>query len=144
MNQVFFAGRLGQDPELKYTPSGQPVANFSMAIDESYKKDGVKHEKVLWLRCQAWAITAETIGKYVHKGDQIFISGRLSIREYEKVKGDGDKRYITEVVVTRFDFGAKRGASSASVDGNGQGYQNMGGYVDNDGSAPPVDDDIPF
>jgi single-strand DNA-binding protein len=141
MNQVFCAGRLGQDPELKYTPSGQPVATFSLAIDESYKKDGVKHEKVLWVRCQAWANTAETIARYLKKGDQAIISGRLQTREYEAKDGSG-KRYITEVIVSRFDFGAKGRASSSA--GSDEGHHDMGGNVDNEGSAPPPDGDIPF
>jgi single-strand DNA-binding protein len=146
MNHVFLVGRLGRDPEIRYTPSGQPVANFSVAVDESYKdSSGNKVKKTLWMNCVAWAQTAETLNKYMHKGDQIILNGRLQTREYEAKDGTG-KRYVTEVVVTRFSFGAKAGASNGSHDdGQGDnGHHDNGTGNGNGYGAPPVDDDIPF
>lgn len=142
MNFAILAGRLGSDPEIRYTPSGQAVANFSLAIDESYKgKDGTKVNKVLWLRCVAWAQTAETLSKYVHKGDQIMVNGRIQVRDYEASDGSG-KRYITEIVVMRFEFGAKKGAGAAQADDSHERGDSTGGGGE---AAPPVDDsDIPF
>jgi single-strand DNA-binding protein len=147
MNQVNLVGRLGSDPEIKYTQSGQPVANFSLAIDESYKnKSGEKINKVLWVRCVAWTQTAETMGKYLHKGDQVILTGRLQTREYDAKDGSG-KRYITEVVVNHFEFGAKKGAPAqhdADTGGGGTDRAAASEGPPNDMHAVVGDDDIPF
>lgn len=135
MNLVMLCGRLGRDPELKQTPSGQPVANFSLAIDESYKdRSGSKVDKVLWVQIVAWGKTGELCAQYLKKGRQAIVTGRLQIRQYDK---DGQKRYATEIVANHVEFvGGRPDAASAGSDGQ----------IDRTTAAePPVDDeDIPF
>lgn len=96
LNQCNFIGRCGQDPEIRYTPSGTAVANFTLAVNEQYKD---KSDKVIqfteWVRVTAWARLAEIIGEYCHKGDRLFISGRMKTRSWED--RDGNKRYTTEI-----------------------------------------------
>ena len=98
VNKVFLIGRLGRDPEIRSTSSGQDVANFTIATDESYiATSGEKIEKTEWHKVVAWGATAEIIEKYVTKGLQIGIEGKLSHRTYDDK--NGEKRFITEVVV---------------------------------------------
>ena len=92
LNRVQLIGNLGADVELKNTPSGKAVANLSVAT--SYKpKEGA--EKVEWHRVTVWGVTAENCAKYIAKGSQVFVEGRLETRSWEK---DGQKRYSTEIV----------------------------------------------
>lgn len=98
MNLCMFTGRLGADPETRYTTSGSAVTNFSLATNQSWKnKDGEKQEKTEWVKCVAFNKIAEIIAQYLLKGSFIRVSGRLQTRQYED-KG-GDTRYITEIVV---------------------------------------------
>lgn len=93
INKVTLLGRVGKDPELKYTPNGTAYARFSLAT--SYKaKD--KGEKTEWHSLVAWAKTAEIAGEYVKKGQQVYVEGRLQTDSWEK---DGEKKYRTEIVV---------------------------------------------
>lgn len=129
LNQCQIIGRLGKDPVVKAMQSGNKVANFSMATDESYKdKDGNKVEKTEWHNIVAWGKLAEIIEKWVHKGDLIFIQGKLQTRKWEK---DGVTHYSTEVVADRMQMlGGKR------AEGGEQG-----------GSTPPPPEDdstLPF
>lgn len=99
VNKVILLGRLGKDPELKYTPQGTPVATFSMATNHGYKdKQGNWQDQTEWTNIVAWARTAEIAGEYLHKGDQCYVEGRLQTRSWED-KQTGQKRYMTEVVV---------------------------------------------
>lgn len=96
LNKVVLIGRLGKDPELKYTPSGTAVANFTIATNESYKdKDGKKVENTDWHKVVAWNKLAEICGQYLKKGSLVFIEGKIKTRSYDK---DGVKHYITEIV----------------------------------------------
>jgi len=97
VNKVILIGRLGADPELRYTPSGSAVANFRMATSERWTdKAGEKQERTEWHRIVAWGRTGEICGEYLHKGSQVYIEGRLQTRSWED--RDGNKRYTTEVV----------------------------------------------
>lgn len=88
-------GRLGKDIELRYMPNGDAVANFNIAVDDSYKdKQGKKVEKTEWVRCVAFGKTAEFLGQWLHKGKRLLAVGKLKTREFEK---DGVKRYVTEI-----------------------------------------------
>mgnify|MGYP001773036257 CR=1 FL=1 len=88
-------GRLGNDIELRYMPNGDAVANFNIAVDDSYKdKQGHKVEKTEWVRCVAFGTTAEFLGQWLHKGKRLLAVGKLKTREFEK---DGVKRYVTEI-----------------------------------------------
>jgi single-strand DNA-binding protein len=95
VNRVTLIGRLGADPEIKFMPSGDCVANFTIATSESWKdKSGEKVEKTEWHRCVAFRKLGEIIGEYCKKGSHVYIEGKLRTRSYEK---DGSKRYVTEV-----------------------------------------------
>lgn len=97
VNKVILLGRLGQDPELKYTPSGAAVTNFNIATNEIWKdNDGNKKERTEWHRIVLWRRLAEIAGEYLKKGSKIYVEGRLQTRSWEDK--DGIKRYITEVV----------------------------------------------
>jgi len=97
VNKVILLGRLGQDPELKYTQAGKAVAKFSLATDETWKdKQGEKQQKTTWHTVIAWEKLAEIIGQYVKKGSQVYIEGKIQVRNYET--NEGEKRYVTEIV----------------------------------------------
>lgn len=99
VNRVTLLGRVGKDPETKTIGNGQTVSNFSIATSESWKdkSTGEKKEQTEWHNCQAWGSTAEIIQKYVRKGDQIYVEGKIKTRSWEK---DGVTRYVTEIIVS--------------------------------------------
>jgi single-strand DNA-binding protein len=99
INKVILVGRLGQDPKLTYLPSGSPVANFSVATDESYKdREGNKVERTEWHRVAVYGRSAEFCNNYLSKGRLVYIEGTLRTRSWDDQQGQ--KRYTTEVVVT--------------------------------------------
>lgn len=103
VNKVMLIGRLGQDPELKYTASGTPVSNFSMATNESWSdKSGQRQERTEWHRIVVWGKLAEICHQYLNKGRQAFIEGSLQTRSWEDQ--NGNKRYSTEVVAKNVQF----------------------------------------
>ena len=103
INKVILIGNLGQDPEVRYTTSGQAVASFSIATTESWKdKAGVKQEQTEWHKIVAWAKLAELCGEYLKKGRQVYVEGRLRSRSWEGK--DGNKRYTTEVIANTIQF----------------------------------------
>lgn len=135
VNKVILVGHVGRDPEVRYTASGQSVANFSVATSEAWKdKDGKKQEKTEWHRCQAWGKLADIAGEYVRKGMLVYCEGNLTTREWEK---DGVKRQQTDVrvyemqMLSRNDGEVRRNAA-ADKDSD----SDHGGLV--------YDDDIPF
>lgn len=97
LNKVMLIGRLGKDPEMKYTPSGVTVATFSIATNESYKdKDGKAIENTDWHNVVAWKKLAEICGQYLKKGSTVYIEGKIKTRHYDHK--DGTKRYVTEII----------------------------------------------
>ena len=97
VNKVILVGNLGRDPELRHTPQGQAVANFTLATSENWTgRDGQKQERTEWHRVVVWGKLAELCGKYLAKGRKAYIEGKLQTREWEK---DGIKRYTTEIIV---------------------------------------------
>jgi single-strand DNA-binding protein len=103
VNKVILLGRLGQDPELKYTPGGAAVCNFTLATGEKFKdKSGQLQERTEWHRMQAWGKTAELCNQYLKKGSQAFFEGRIQTRSWDAK--DGTKRYTTEIVITTVQF----------------------------------------
>lgn len=101
MNKVLLVGRIVRDHELKTTQSGKSVVNFSLAVDRRFKnKDGEKEAD--FINCRAWGKTAELLAQYTGKGSQIGAEGRIQVRSYDAV--DGNKRWITEVVVDVIEF----------------------------------------
>jgi single-strand DNA-binding protein len=155
VNKVILVGNLGKDPELRYTASGTAVANFSLATTERYKdRDGNSQEKTEWHNIVAWRQLAEICGKYLTKGKQVYIEGKIQTRSYDD--RDGNKRYITEIVADQMQMLGRAGDDNS---GGGGGYQRReprqernsggGGYnqsPQNQYDEPPFnpDDDIPF
>lgn len=131
VNRVILIGNLGQDPSIKYTPSGTAVANFSIAVNEKWKgKDGKTEERTEWVKIVAWNKLAEICGEYLSKGRPVFVEGRLQTREYEAK--DGGKRYVTEVI-----------AQSIQFLGGGES-KSSGRTEQNDPAPTEIDGDIPF
>ena len=110
LNKHCIIGRLGKDPEMRYTPSGKAVCTFSVATDDRYKdKDGKAVSNTDWHKCVAWAKLAETCGQYLKKGSQVYVEGKSKTRSYDDK--DGVKRYITEIIVGQMTMlGNKEGA----------------------------------
>ena len=114
LNKVILMGRLGQDPELKHTPSGSAVCNFSMATSESWTdKAGQKQEKTEWHRIVVWGKLAELCNQYLSKGRQAFVEGKLQTRSWEDK--DGAKKYTTEILASSVQFiGGQANASQSN------------------------------
>tara|TARA_B100000925_G_C22006036_1_gene473729 strand:+ start:1335 stop:1793 length:459 start_codon:yes stop_codon:yes gene_type:complete len=103
VNKVIILGRLGQDPELKYTPGGAAVCNFSLATSESWTdKSGQKQEKTEWHRIVVWGKLAELCNQYLTKGRQAFVEGKLQTRSWDD--NNGQKRYMTEINASTVQF----------------------------------------
>jgi len=97
LNKVILIGNLGRDPEVRYTPGGLAVANFSMATSETWtNKEGEKETRTEWHRIVAWGKLGEICGEYLSKGKQVYIEGRIQTREWEDK--EGNKRYTTEII----------------------------------------------
>jgi len=140
VNKVILIGNLGRDPELRYTQSGQAVANFTLATTENWTdKSGEKVERTEWHRIVAWGRTGELCAQYLAKGRSVYIEGRIQTREYED--RDGNKRSTTEINAQTVQFlGGPRG------EGSGSGPRGSGPSSEPEpGSGPPAaGDDIPF
>ena len=141
VNKVILLGRLGQDPELKYTPSGAAVCNFSLATTESWtdKNSGQKQERTEWHRVVVWGKLAELCNQYLSKGRQAFVEGRLQTRSWDDQ--NGQKKYITEINATTVQFigGQTTQSSSPSASSNEQASDYN---VETDANF--ASDDIPF
>lgn len=103
LNRIFLIGNLTKDPELRYIPSGQAVCTIRLAVSEGYKtKSGEARQETTFIDVVVWARQAETVAQYLKKGSQVFVEGKLRIRDFEG--RDGAKRYRTEVVANRVQF----------------------------------------
>lgn len=169
VNKVILIGNLGKDPEVRFTPGGQAVANFSIATSDSWTdKSGQKQERTEWHRIVVWGKLAELCGEYLKKGRQCYIEGRLQTREW--TDKENRKNYTTEVVANTVTFLGGRDGAGAGAGGGGGGGARGGGYAQRGGGqqqggyddygAPPMgmdeggggggggngggDDDIPF
>jgi single-strand DNA-binding protein len=145
INKVILIGNLGKDPELRHTPQGQAVCNFSIATSESWTdKSGQKQERTEWHRIVVWGKLGELCAKYLSKGRQAFIEGKLQTRAWDDK--DGQKRYTTEVIATSVQFlggGAGVGATRASGDMESSNDP-FGAPPEFGDSASTASDDIPF
>ncbi len=140
INKAILIGRLGSDPEIRYTPSGVAVANFSVATSEEWKdKDtGEKKERTEWHRIVAWGRLGEICGEYLSKGKQVYVEGRIQTSSWEDK--DGNKRYKTEIVANDVQFLGSRDMSDSARPQGGMG----GGEHQGAPGPGPADDDIPF
>jgi len=118
VNKVILLGNAGQDAEMRSTSAGKFVSNFSLAINQSFrdKKEG-NVQRVEWVRCVAWGKLAEIAERFVTKGKQVFVEGRLQTRRFED--REGSPKTVTEVVVA--SLRVLGGAANAGRGGNGQG-----------------------
>lgn len=140
INKAILIGRLGADPEVRYTPSGVAVANFNIATSEEWKdkETGEKKERTEWHRIVVWSKLGELCGEYLSKGRQVYIEGRIQTRSWDD--RDGNKRYTTEIIASDVQFlgGRDAGPDSKAV---------SGASASDFASSPPQapeDDDIPF
>jgi single-strand DNA-binding protein len=151
VNKVILVGNLGRDPEVRYSPNGQAVANVTLATSESWKDktSGEKQEKTEWHRVVFFGRLAEIAGEYLKKGAQIYIEGRLQTRKWQDK--DGKDRYTTEIVANDMQMlGSRAGAGAPSDNFNqDQPAENAaaGGAkkaTTSTAAAGDFDDDIPF
>lgn len=130
VNKVILVGRLGADPEVRYTAGGSAVAKFNLATSETWKdKDGNRQERTEWHRVVAFGRLGEICGEYLLKGKQVYVEGKLQTRSWED--GEGNKRYSTEVNINNM---VMLGGDS------GKGEQDTQGEAPSSGS----EEDVPF
>jgi single-strand DNA-binding protein len=154
VNKVILVGRLGRDPETRFTSGGQAVANFSLATDESYKdRNGERQKRTEWHKIVVWGKQAEIAQQYLKKGSLVFVEGRIQSREWQDK--EGQKRTSFEIVANNFrmlggrseGMAAGAGASTASSSSHPDNFdQAAPSHDDSPGpSAPDIsDEDIPF
>jgi len=138
LNKAILIGNLGRDPEVRYTPSGVAVANFTIATSENWtNKEGQKETRTEWHRIVAFGKLAEICGEYLSKGRQVYIEGRIQTRDWEDK--EGIKRYTTEIVANQMLMlgGRDMGDSGRSQDPPTSEFPGSPG-------PGPEDDDIPF
>ena len=140
INKVILVGNLGRDPEIRSTTSGTPVANLSVATSRKWNDaDGNLQEQTEWHRVVVFGRQAEIAGKYLSRGRQIYVEGRLQTRSWED-RQTGETRYMTEVVCEVF----KMLGQPSDGDGSSQSDTPQGSPPTDDGERKPEDDDIPF
>lgn len=173
VNKVILVGNLGRDPEVRYMPNGDAVANYSIATTETWKdKNGMRQEKTEWHNIVMYRRLAEIAGEYLKKGSSVYVEGRLQTRKWQDK--NGQDRYTTEIICDQMQMlGGKNGGTSnydSTPSGGQQGnqgnygrqtapQQDDGGYTRDDSPPPPpvrrapqqaaprvedMDDDIPF
>jgi single-strand DNA-binding protein len=155
VNKVILVGRLGRDPETRYTGGGQAVANFSLATDESYKdRNGERQKRTEWHKIVVWGKQAEIAQQYLKKGSLVFVEGRIQSREWQDK--EGQKRTSFEIVANNFRMlgGRSEGAAAGAGGGTGRGAEDFEPHGSGEesfgsGGAPSAgpeisDEDIPF
>jgi len=147
-NKVLLMGNLTRDPQLSYLPSQTPVVDFGMAINRKWtSKDGQAKEDVCFIDCRAFSKTAETINKYLHKGQPLFVEGRL---EYDAwTAQDGTKKSKHRVHVDTFQFIGGPARTGGAADAQGAAEPGAENQAEPDNAGPagsgrPAGDDIPF
>lgn len=140
INKVILVGNLGQDPEVKYMPSGQAVANISIATTESWKdkQSGEKVEKTEWHRIVFFKRLAEIAGEYLRKGSQVYVEGRLQTRKWQDQSGND--RYTTEIVANEMQMLGGKGSDGGAITQSSQPQA----AAPQSGSQDDFVDDIPF
>jgi len=134
VNKVIIIGNLGRDPEINYTQSNVPVANFSVATTESWKdkQSGEWQEKTEWHRVVAWRYLAERAEKYLRKGSAVYIEGKLETRKWEK---DGQNHYTTEIIARDLAVLGRKEDNEQPAKAQAPAQET---------NTNPVDDDLPF
>lgn len=154
VNKVFLLGNLGRDPEVRSTSSGQPVANFSMATSRRWRdKSGQLQEQTEWHNIVCFGRQAEVAGRYLNKGKQVFVEGRIQTSSWDD-RNTGEKRYRTEIICENFQMLGGSGGGGAGGGGGRGGYPDYddpsyggsggSGGSQGGGAGGDEDDDIPF
>ena len=150
VNKVILVGNLGADPDMRYTPSGAGVCELRLATNESWTdRDGAKQERTEWHRIVVWGKRAEVCSKYLSKGRQVYIEGKIRTRSWEDK--EGNKRWTTEIIANDVQFLGGGGQGSGDFPppaepsgfGSGGSTNNTGGGGGGFGGGS-ADDDIPF
>ncbi len=152
VNKVILVGRLGRDPETRFTPGGQAVANVSLATDETFKdRNGERQKRTEWHRLVIWGKQAEIAQKYLKKGSLIYVEGRIQSRQWDDK--EGQKRTSFDIVVNNFRMLGGRGEGGASAPGMGgagrsddaeHGHAPAAPDDFDQGGGPASEEDIPF
>lgn len=149
LNKVMIIGRLGRDPELRYTQDGRPVCSLNIATDESYQdRDGNKVEKTEWHKVQVWGKPAEAASTFLSKGSLVFVEGSLTTRKWQDQQGQD--RYTTEIKAQRVQFLDRKESGQGQGQQRGQSQQHSGGRGRDDDMGPAFPseasgmDSIPF
>jgi single-strand DNA-binding protein len=149
VNKVILIGNLGKDPELRYTPSGQPVASFSLATTERWTdKNGQRQDRTEWHNIVVWGKLAELTNQYLKKGRSAYVEGRITSRSWDDK--DGNKKYRTEIVANQIQFlSGGPGSTGGDVALPPEPQHTGDAHFDQSGGAAPVqnsipDDDLPF
>lgn len=166
VNKVILVGNLGRDPEIRYLPSGEPVANITIATSSKYKgKTGEMVEETEWHRVTFFGKLAEIVGQYLKKGRSVYVEGRIKTRKY--TDKDGVEKYATDIIANEMQMlGSREGMGEPSGDDGGYGSGGGGGGYSRTAPAPraatpapaprqapaprpasgfdDMDDDIPF
>jgi single-strand DNA-binding protein len=145
VNKAILVGRLGRDPETRYTSGGQAVCNFTLATDESYKdRSGERQKRTEWHRIVVWGKQAEIAQQYLHKGSLIFVEGRIQSRQWDD--REGQKRTTVEIVANSFRMLGGRGdAASSGAGAMGGAEPEISSPAGDEGHGAEVsDEDIPF
>ncbi|MHB1331283.1 MAG: single-stranded DNA-binding protein [Sulfuriferula sp.] len=153
VNKVILVGNLGKDPEVRYAPSGDAIANVTLATTENWKdKNGEKQEKTEWHRVSFFGKTAEVVGQYLKKGSQVYVEGRIQTRKW--TDKEGQERYTTEIVADKMQMLGSRGGSASMDSDSGESRRpaaarpaaasNSPANKSSGSSFDDMEDDIPF
>jgi len=148
VNKVILIGNLGKDPEVRYMPSGEAIANISVATTDSWKdKSGEKQEKTEWHRVSFFGKLAEIVGEYLKKGSQVYVEGRLQTRKWQDK--EGQDKYTTEIVADRMQMlggrsGAGGGESMTTERPSSASGATAKPAAKGKGDFDDFEDDIPF
>lgn len=148
VNKAILVGRLGRDPETRYTSGGQAVCNFTMATDETYKdRNGERQKRTEWHRIVVWGKQAEIAQQYLHKGSLIFVEGRIQTRQWDD--REGQKRTTVEIVANNFRMlgGRGEGGMTPGVGAAGDAEPQAAAAAAGAEEMPSTeisDEDIPF
>lgn len=150
VNRALLVGRLGRDPETRYTSGGQAVCNFTLATDETYKdRNGERQKRTEWHRIVVWGKQAEIAQQYLHKGSLVFVEGRIQTRQWDD--REGQKRTTVEIVANNFrmlggraEGGGMAASASAGASAGDMEPQAPASGAEEMPSTEISDEDIPF
>ena len=139
--QTIIVGNIGRTEQVRYSAEGNAVCNFSVAVNESYTKNGERVESTEWYRCVAYRRTAEIVGESGAKGKQVLVRGKMKTRSFEK---EGETKYVTELVVHEFQLqGSRSDAAPADIPPQARKPAQQG-QSRGAGGIMEMDDNIPF